>query len=175
MTYKSITERIKGRIAELLDNELHHLPQRFGGIGKRELFVSNEVFDAVSEPYPSTREGIQLEAFRATLDHYSSGLRMTIYERHRDKPPHTMLAKPRHPKIKDVWDFRSLAADDGVRCFGCFGGPNLFIALIWNHRQGIDFEGEAEACMRAWDRLFPGLPPFNGDFPDGYGTNFKDY
>lgn len=148
---------------------------RYGGIGRRELYVSNDVRDAVSEPYPDTREGVQLEAFRATLDHFTSGLRMTISEQHRNKPPHTMLAKPWHPTIKDIWNFRSVEVDDGIRCFGAFGGHNLFVALTWNHRRGIDFERETAECMTAWERLFPRIPPFRGNFPDAYGTNFKEY
>jgi hypothetical protein len=176
LTYKSITELIKDRIVELHGKELHYLPQRFGGLSGRDLFVSSEVLSDVCEPFPETREGIWLEAFRATLDHYSSGRRMTVSERPpRDRPPRTLLAKPQHATIKDVWDFRSLDADDGIRCFGAFGGRNLFIALTWNFRKDMNFAKETETCMAEWNRLFPGIPPFRGKTLDEYGSNFKDY
>jgi len=171
----SIIDQIKARIIELHGTELHFLPQQYGGLGKRELFVSNEVKHDVSPPLPETREGIWLEAFRASLDHYSSGRRATLGFNPLKKPPHSMIARTWHPQIDDIWDIRSVIADDGIRCFGAWGGYNLFIGLTWEYREGIDFVAETKRARAEWDRLFPGLDPFVGETPDHYGSNFVDY
>lgn len=175
LTSKSITDQIKDRIAELHGGELHFLPQRYGGIGRRTLIVSNEVKHDVLPPYPDTREGVWLEAFRASLDQYISGRRTTLGFSPKSKPPHSLLARTWHPSIGDVWDIRSLAADDGIRCFGAWGGHNLFVALTWEYREGIDFVAETQRARDEWTRLFPGLNPFVGKGADDYGSNFVDY
>ncbi len=175
LTSKSITEQIKERIAELHGKELFYLPQRYGGIGIRTLIVSNEVKHDVTPPYPETREGVWLETFRASLDQYSSGRRSTLGFHPTKKPPHSFMARTGHPTINDIWDIRSVGSDDGVRCFGGWGGHNLFVALTWEYRKDLDFVAETKRARDEWDRLFPGLSPFAGKNPDDYGSNFVDY
>ncbi|MEX0827590.1 MAG: hypothetical protein WD005_01425, partial [Haliea sp.] len=122
-----------------------------------------------------TREGVWAEAFRASLDQYTSGRRTTLGFDPKNKPPYSLLARTGHPTITDVWDIRSTGTDDGIRCFGAWGGHNLFIALTWQYRENIDFVAETQRARDEWDKLFPGLSPFVGKRPDDYGSNFVDF
>ena len=109
--------------------------------------------------------------FRATLDRFTSGDRLTVAEDPFKKPSYSVIARTA-PTEEEIWDFRCMTEDDGIRCFGAFGGKDLFIALTWDFRDGLDFEAEVNRCRMEWDRLFNGIPPFRARSLDDYGSNF---
>ena len=117
---------------------------------------------------------------RATLDQVTSGRRITIAENPHNKPPGTIVSRT-DPVGLDIWDIRCLSQDDGTRCFGGFGGRDLFIALTWDYRismddqhTGLDFEAATIDCRKQWDALFPGIPPYRGKTLDDYLSKIYD-
>ncbi|MET3521471.1 hypothetical protein ABID25_003310 [Mesorhizobium abyssinicae] len=97
---------------------------------------------------------------------------MAVSEKPKGKPPYTQLART-EPVGLDVWSFRETAEQDGIRCLGCFGGPNLFVALTWDYRENIsDFHAEVRRCREKWDELFDPILPFRSKRLDDYGAGF---
>lgn len=138
----------------------------------REVFVSADVRDAVSPPWPRYRTGARHIEFRETLDSFTQNRKISVGEDPFKKPNHVILAR-NDPVEDEVWDFRCLREDDGIRCFGCFGGRDLFVAITWEYREHItDFNAEVEECRKEWDGLFAPLTPFSGKTLDEYLTNY---
>lgn len=138
----------------------------------RDLFVSTEVLHAVTPPWPRGRERRQHIVFRETLDRFTSGDVLSVAEDPIQKPSYAVMART-NPIEKEIWDFRCMTEDDGIRCFGGFGDKDLFIALTWNFRDNISrFSQEVLECRREWDRLFGKIPPFRAREIEKYGTNF---
>ena len=142
----------------------------------RELFVSREVWDAVTLPFGSNRDGNERAKFRAYLDAYTSGEEIGVSERPFSKRADTFMARV-HPIEHHVWDIRVIEPRPGIRCFGCFGDIDLFVALTWDYRDNLDetpagFELKAKECRRIWLSLFTS-PPFNGGIDDLFSFNFN--
>lgn len=79
---------IRDEIAAHLGRELFFLPPLIRSDPViRELFVSREVFDAVSPPFLQRWSGQQLAKFRAYLDAYTTGEEIGVSERPFNKRP----------------------------------------------------------------------------------------
>jgi hypothetical protein len=164
----------KERIRELVGKRrLFHLPPLLRSSPMlRELFVSEDVRDGVLPPWPKFRTGARHIEFRETLDHFTQGHRISVSEQPFRKPNYALMART-HPTQNEVWDIRCPRQDQGIRCFGCFAGKDLFIALTWDYRENItDFGGIVEDCRQAWDSLFSPLQPFEGSNLDEYLSNY---
>lgn len=169
----STSASLKQRIRQLVGrSQLSHLPPLLPSSPIiRELFVSNDVLDGASPPWPKFRTGARHSAFRATLDHFTQGGRITVAENPFNKPGYAFMART-DPVEKDVWDIRCVTLDQGIRCFGCFAGKDLFVALTWDYRENIqEFRAEVEQCRQVWDSLFSPLSPLKESTLDGYLSN----
>ncbi len=170
----SITDDIKARILELKDEKLFYLPPEISGLVRtREIFVSVEVEANVHPPWQENWDGYRLSQFRGTLDAFTTNQRVSIALKPFDKPGSAFIAAT-HPVTYDVWDIRSIDPKPGIRCLGCFGGKDFFIALTWNYRENMDdFDAEVERCRSVWKLLFDPIPPFRGRDPDEYVSHNK--
>jgi hypothetical protein len=151
------------------------LPPLISGLVRtREVFVTNEVQASVYPPWQESFDGIRLSRFRGTLDAFTTNERVSIACKPFDKPGSAFIA-PTHPVAADVWDIRSIDPRPGIRCFGCFGGKDLFVALTWDYRENLessdDWAAEVAGCRAAWTALFDPIQPFRGKCPDEYLSN----
>ena len=172
----SITDEIRARVAAHEGTKLFHLPLLSpGGHVVRDLFVSDDVRDAVMSPWPDNRDGLRLSGFRGDLDAFTAGDVFSVSEDPFRKHGNAMLARV-DPVSDEVWDFRSTDPRPGIRCFGAFGGKDFFIALTWDYRENLDepsdWVDEIENCKRKWSELFGALPRFRGDSLDEYISNY---
>jgi hypothetical protein len=112
---------------------------------------------------------------RAYLDAFTSGEEISISERPFKKRADTFMARV-HPVKYSVWDIRAIEPWPGIRCFGCFGDIDLFIALTWDYRENLDetedgFALEAKRCRDCWSTLFV-CNPREGGIDDLISWNF---
>lgn len=167
--------KLKARIKQLVGSRgLFYLPPSLPSAPAiREIFASAEVRDGASPPWPKFRTGMRHAAFRATLDHFSEGNKISVAEDPFRKPSYAFLARV-DPVEDEFWDIRCLRVDDGIRCFGGFGGRDLFIALTWEFRDeiGDQFDDEVKRCKAEWKKLFGPLTPQRGNNLDEYITNY---
>lgn len=166
LTYMSIRDQIKTH----LGTKLFYLPLAVRSDELvRELIVSDEVRSAVEGPFDETRDGYRCAQFRAYLDAFAGGEEIGVSEKPFNKRADTFLARV-HPTSLGVWDIRAIEPRPGIRCFGCFGDYDLFVALIWDYRENIEetpegFEILARECRRVWDKFFS-YPPRQGPIND---------
>lgn len=72
---------------------------------------------------------------------------------------------------EEVWEIRSRATRPGVRVFGRFAAPNIFVATGMTDRAETDFDIEKRRCKSTWRKLFNTYPPLNGKKPSDYITH----
>jgi len=178
LTYMSITDQIRAKVREHQGVSLFEIPPSLEGEGIiRELIVSEEVLRAISPPWPPHREGERHASFRALLDAFVQNEEISVSETPFSKPWDTGIARV-HPVSDEIWDIRSFEMPPGMRCFGAFGGYNLFIALTWNYREAIetaeDWEYETNRCKEVWSSLFGQIERFRGEQLDEYLSSFLD-
>lgn len=142
--------------------ELHCLVPRIGGEETpRTVLVSSEVLEIVNPPWPPTREGRVYASLRGLLDSFTEGGLITVAEDPFDKDATAMLARV-HPVSEEVWDFRCLDPNPGIRAFGSFTEIDTFVVLTWYDRDNIDWTEEVTYCKQQWKRLFGELTPLSG-------------
>ncbi|MEP7173719.1 MAG: hypothetical protein ABI705_09555 [Aestuariivirga sp.] len=169
----SITNDIKARVHYHKDNELFFYEALPGTTVVRDLIISAQVKLGITPPFPANRTRARHAEFLNTLDNFAGGSIFSVSENPLSKPGNTRMART-EPIVKHVWDFRCFDEDQGIRCFGFFGGKNFFIALTWDYRENIeDFDEAVKECSDEWSRLFPTIPLFTGSNLDDYLTNYK--
>jgi hypothetical protein len=157
---------IRDEIRAHLGSKLFYLPSRFPvGNSTRELIVSEGVLDVVTPSSSSYWVETRHAELRAYLHAFVDNEEIGVSEKPFTKRGDTFLARV-HPIEQDVWDIRVIEPSPGIRCFGCFGDRDLFVALTWNYRENIEetangFELEARECRSVWSSLFT-LPPRTG-------------
>jgi hypothetical protein len=113
-------------------------------------------------PWANTREDRRHSRLRALLDGFTDGSFVTIAENPHNKQARAILARV-DPISEEVWDFRCLDPNPGIRAFGCFGETDTFVALTWDYRENIDdWPAEVERCKVEWKKLFCNLSPHSG-------------
>lgn len=146
------------------------MPEFEGDETPRTVFVSREVESMVLGPWPESREGKRHAEARALLDAFTSLCHITITEDPFDKAAHAILARV-HPVDFEIWDFRCLDPNPGIRILGCFSEADTFIALTWDYRENLedsaDWDDLVERCRLEWKRLFRN-PPHKGVSLDAY-------
>jgi hypothetical protein len=154
---------IRDEINRHIGRKLFHLPPLVPSDPLiRELFVSTEVLEIASEPFAEHRDGFRHAQFRGYLDAFTSGEEIGVSEKPFNKRYDTFLARV-HPRGLEVWDVRAIEPRPGIRCFGCFGDRDLFIALTYEYRENLvetedGFAAEAQRCRKDWDSLFSSEP-----------------
>ena len=175
----SITEQVKGRITRLHGSQLFYLPTSMPGDPSiREMFVSRDIMDIVNEPWSENWMGQRHKEFRAKLDSFTRGDWFSVSENPFEKPSSTDIARV-HPAKDEIWDIRCIDPNARIRCFGAFGGRNLFIALTWQYREdlnGLDeWEEEVNRCKAEWCRLFNPIQRYKGASVNEYLSNCTSF
>jgi len=169
LTYKAIRDAIKGQ----LGTGLFYLPPTLDGEEAcRTVFVSREIRDIVMVPQDRSRDARRHAALRALLDAFTIGTEITIAENPHDKDRCAMLARI-EPVSAEVWDFRCLDPKPGIRAFGRFSEPDIFVALTWNYRENIhpnNWAHEVTRCQDEWQRLVGYNSPHHGNTINAYLT-----
>ena len=146
----------------------------FGFETSRTLYVTEDLFNAVSEQPADDRDSEIMFEFRATLDAFLEGSEITVSEDPFGKPPETTLARV-HPVELEVWDIRSIEPHPGIRCLGCFLEQDVFVALKWDYRENISSEEWGimiQQCLDLWNNIFGVRRPLSGRTLDEYLTNY---
>lgn len=166
----SIRNEINHRCGE---NRLFHLPHALPGQPmERTMFVSQEVYKAVSGPWKPS-EAHRMSMLRADLDMFTEGKIISVAEDPYKKPKSTYMARV-DPPGDQVWDIRSRDPKPGVRVLGCFGETDTFIALVWDYREPLNGPGSREwrdfieRCKAEWRKLFHPYQPHSGSTISDY-------
>lgn len=141
----------------------------------RTMIVSADILAVVTPPFSDTEHGRRLGEFRAWLDNFLEGGKISVAEDPHQKPPDAMLARVA-PVNDQFWSVRVTEPEDsaGIRGLGGFAAKDKFICLIWDYREGIPvFDDEVDAARDAWRDLFGLQGPFSGDSLDEYLTNYR--
>lgn len=169
----SIHAEMEARLRELCDQRVLFplSPLLPGDPTVRHMFVSQEVNESIQWPFPEHWDGYRLAEFRGTLDAFIKDEELRVGEDPFNKDGDADLARV-HPVSADIWDIRTLNPPDGVRCFGCFAGTDIFVALTWDYRENIHgaqgWEDQVQRCAGEWNKLFNPHPPFHGETLDEY-------
>lgn len=175
LTYMSIHDVI----SVLVENEkLFCLDGTFpGDETPRTVFVSKEIYDDFCEPWEDTRDGNRRAQARAVLDGFIAGDFITVSEDPFKKNSRCILARIA-PVQFEVWDFRCLDPNPGIRIFGHFAEKDTFVALHWDYRENLDevgdFDEAAKICLALWENLFGQISPYTRGNLSGYlSYNFE--
>jgi hypothetical protein len=170
LIYKSVREALQAHEG----SKLFCLPSLFlGEDAPRSIFVSADVFSIVEGPWAETSDGRRHANLRSLFDGFTDGDRFTMADDPFKKPSHSMIARVA-PIESEVFDFRCLDPNPGIRAFGRFAEQDIFVALTWNYRENIsgreDWSAEVESCITLWQELFDNLPPHKGRTVNDYIT-----
>lgn len=171
----SISAGLKTKLTTLVGEArhlFHLLPVVPGEELPRTIYVSAAVFGDVNSPWGNNEESLRLSQFRATLDMFSQGRKITVSENPFKKRGKTMLSRV-DPVGNEVWDIRCIAPRPQIRCFGRFASKNTFVALSWTDRDILNWKEEVEHCVAEWNRFFAPYGPFIGRTLDDYLTNYR--
>lgn len=151
---------------EVQEGRLFYMPPLIpSALRPRELFVSTGIEQAAWPPWPSDKAGLRLAGMRASFDAYSSGSTITVAMDPFKKKKESFFA-PIDPVSDCCWDMRCLAPNPGIRVFGHFADTDLFVALVWDHRENLENERDwRDAVQRSkalWRTLFKTYPPHQG-------------
>jgi len=141
----------------------------------RTMYVSADILAVVTPPFDDTLEGERLGKFRAWLDDFVDGARLSVSEEPRGKPPDTMLARVEEVE-QEFWSIRVTEPADtsGIRSFGAFWKLDEFVAVTWAMREDIgrEFDEAVHDARERWKDLFGAVTPHSGDDLDAYLTNY---
>jgi hypothetical protein len=170
LTYMAIRDEINRHCSRTAPKLFCLSPLVRSTLVMRTLFVSVEVNDVIYPPWPPNRNGYRLSKFRAVLDDFLAGGRVSVAENPFKKPSDALLARV-CPTTDDVWDIRCIDPKPGIRCLGCFSEKDTFVALTWNYREDFcpeDWATEIGRCKTEWSSLFNPHRPFHGAHLDEY-------
>jgi hypothetical protein len=139
----------------------------------RTMFVTSNVLAAVDQNFPDTLEGDRLARFRAWLDGFIEGDRISVSQNPDRKPRDTMLCRV-HDVKDELWSIRVTEPEEtpGIRSIGTFTDYNEFLSLNWNFREDMYFDDEVKDAREVWEDLFGDEMPFFGDRIDEYLSNY---
>jgi hypothetical protein len=169
LTYMSIRDQI----IELVRNkELFCLEsQDWGPDTPRTLFLTKDVLDAITPPFPATPRGLHAE-FRQQLDAFLELNLLSVGEDPKTKDSNAQMARV-DPVEWEFWDFRITSPYPQIRALGGFSELDTFVIVSWQYRDIIDdkFDDEVRRCKIEWEKLFGRTPPFSGKKLNEYLSN----
>ena len=105
---------------------------------------------------------------KGLLDGFVEGDRLTVGWDPFKKGTAAIMARV-DPTEEEVWDFRCLDPNPGMRAFGSFAERDTFIALTWDYRENVDdWSDKVAECKTEWEKLFCNLTPHKGKKLDDY-------
>lgn len=138
------------------------------------MFLSADLDELISPPWSPSREGRRHARLRAFLTSFVDGAFITVANNPFDKDARAILARVDPPEA-EVWDFRCLDPNPGMRVFGSFAEKDTFVALTWDYRENVDdWHEKVVECRDEWKKLFGDLLPLIGKTPNDYlSYNFR--
>jgi len=142
----------------------------------RHLFVAEEVFKIVRGPWPKSTEGVRHASLRALLDRFTAGGRITVADHPTKKKNSANMARVRPPE-DEIFDFRAMDPEPGIRAFGSFAEKDTFVVVTWRYREELEYDPvkwgkEILRCKAKWRLLFHAYPPPPGSLDD-HISNFE--
>ncbi|MEJ0076690.1 MAG: hypothetical protein WDO17_14800 [Alphaproteobacteria bacterium] len=139
----------------------------------RTLFVSEEVFRAVTSPFDGYPNQALHSEFRQTLDAFLEGGEMSVGDDPKTKASDALMARV-CPVDDGFFDFRITSPHPQIRAFGGFAEKDTFVAITWNYRDAIsdNFDAEVSRCKIEWQKLFGSTEPFKGKNLDEHLSNW---
>ena len=144
----------------------------------RTVYVTEEVWAVIKEPFSDDAEGQSHARFRQNIDSFLEGFEFTVAQDPFCKPWDADIARV-DPIENELWDFRVLWDPDGdphpgIRCLGGFWSQDTFVAITWDYRDNFDghWNDEIDRCRRRWRDLFGAREPLKRSQLDEYLTNF---
>lgn len=141
----------------------------------RKLYLSEEVASGLFAPPTQDLDGIRRARAQAVLEDFVDGGFVTVAEDPFDKDRKAIMA--RVSRIEwEIFDFRCLDPEPGIRVLGCFVAIDEFVALTWDYREEFDgsWPEQVERCRSSWSELFGSVLPHSGAQLDAYlSYNFE--
>jgi hypothetical protein len=109
------------------------------------------------------------------LDDFIEGGFVTIAENPFNKQSTAIMARV-DPVEYEIFQFRCLDPNPGIRILGCFSEADTFVALTWDYRENFNdaWSEHVEECRARWQGLFGETPPHKGESLNDYVSyNFK--
>jgi hypothetical protein len=160
----SIRQAIQGHVTSGL---LVHVPTMIPGTSAaRHVFLTADLHRQIMESL--TGSGIQdgrLGKLLADLEYFTAGGIIAVGNDPFDKDQTAYMART-YPPQDGIFDIRSADPKPGLRLFGAFSEPDVFVGLTWRRRKELGdrsqrlFEQAILAAMKEWDALFPNHRPF---------------
>lgn len=126
----------------VLRGRLIDRPSSFTNSKARRMFVTPAIDAIAKHPFPETSDGIRHAELAAFLDAFCEMNEITVSENPDRKPRDVMLARV-HPVKYEFWSLRITDPENtpGIRVLGAFCAKDEFVALLWNYREQMDFDG----------------------------------
>lgn len=133
---------------------------------RRTLVLSREIHDLVSGPPPEGISMARLGTLRRDLERFVTAPRILVPE----EPfrAGTAYMSRLHAAADEVWEIRARDPKPGIRVFGRFAAPDVFVALTWSTRQrlggpkSVEWKNAIRLCKTRWRQLFLTFPPHSG-------------
>lgn len=130
--------------------------------------MSRALHDQISRNMqaPDAAVSARWSKLRADIDHFVGGGYVN-----------SNLLKPLSPARHGVWTLRSVRPRPGLRVFGRFAAPDVFVATHVQERKLLEGKGSQEwefaklECEEEWRRLFGDRRPFIGERYTDYITD----
>lgn len=141
----------------------------------RKLYLSVEVADGLFDDLTEDTSGVRRARAQAVLEAFVDGGFVTVGENPSDKDAKSIMARVA-PVEWEIFDFRCLDPQPGIRVLGCFFAKDVFVALTWDYREEFDgrWPEQVQRAKDAWTDIFGAVPPHSGDQLDAYlSYNFE--
>lgn len=147
----------------------------------RGLFLSPEIKRLMEGPWTSPQCASRIARLQANFEAYAKGesVVMSLEPFAAEDAFFGRLDTP----AEEIWDIRSREPTPGLRVFGRFAAPNIFIAfdwyprsVDWNGRQSLGdryhqlWEIAKTSCTEQWSLLFPDHEALHGGQVQDYVT-----
>lgn len=143
----------------------------------RVLLATPDVYRLVTGPWTDQREELRAGRLWADFDRFTEGRLISVaLDNPYGKLRTTYLARM-DPGRDEVWEIRSRDPKPGIRVFGRFSEPDVFIALNWEYREGLggpgsrEFNVEIQKCKAEWRKCIPTFEAHEGTSVDEYISN----
>lgn len=159
-----------------------YLPIMEGDPIERVMLIETEVTELLDGPYQSVHHARRIGRLRADLESFVMGEEITLsFTPYEHGSAYMGLLDP---KGQATWDIRSRDPEPGLRVFGRFACPDVFVALTWSPRSKevgwsrkpaledipLMWRIQILDCDQKWNSILPGLVPVSGDEVERYVT-----
>jgi hypothetical protein len=166
----SITPILQSHVGHLVT----HLAPAMGGPRARDLYVFNDIVEAMGGPW---RDKIDRQAcgyLRREFDRFVEGGIVSVALDPFEKRFDAFLAIL-YPPEERVFALRVRAPYPGIRVFGCFADTNIFVATNWERRDLLpnseggsdpdtdEWKKERQICLARWRQVAQPYDPHEGN------------